>query len=144
MRKIINHIKGYFKNDFMSGHIKIKDLTAYGRNSMHWGITLYTKKYGFICFRLPLRCFGKWWPLYFYCSPNATPWAATFMIGNNKDDDWTKSRIRYKCLGHNFEVHGWNNDDKIENYSILRAINDKTLSAYEYAKIAKDAIAMRK
>ena len=69
------------KREFLSGHISIGNLTIYGRNAMHWGVTLYTKKYGYICFRLPFRCFGKWWPLYFYCSPNATPLAATFMIG---------------------------------------------------------------
>lgn len=110
--------------EFLSGHISIGNLTIYGRNAMHWGVTLYTKKYGYICFRLPFRCFGGWWPLYFYLSPNATPWAATFMLGRKAHPaDWVKSRIRYSCFGHNFEVHGWNEEFGCENYVILRGIN---------------------
>ena len=123
--KILNKIKYYFEYKFMTGHISIGNLTVYGRNAMHWGVNLYTKKYGYICFRLPLPCDGKWWPLYFYCSPNATPWAATFMIGRKHDkEDWVKSRIRYSCFGHNFDVHGWNEEYQMENYHILRGIND--------------------
>lgn len=57
------------------GYITIgKRLTIYGDNAMHWGVTFHTKKYGYVCFRLPFRSRGKWWPLYLYCSPNATPW----------------------------------------------------------------------
>ena len=112
------------KRDFLSGHLSIGNLTIYGRNAMHWGVTFYTKKYGYICFRLPFRCFGSWWPLYFYCSPNATPWAATFILGRKAHpDDWIKSRIRYSCFGHNFDVHGINEEYGCENYEILRGIN---------------------
>ena len=117
---------------FFSGHIIIGKLTIYGRNAMHWGVTLYTKKYGYICFRLPFTCFGKWYPLYFYCSPNATPWAATFMIGEKLDrDDWALSRIRKLCLGHNFDVHGWCEEYGCENYDILRGIN-RSVSTFKY------------
>lgn len=109
---------------FLSGHISIGRLTIYGRNAMHWGVTFHTKKYGYICFRLPLRCYGRWWPLYFYCSPNGTPWAATFMLGKKYNrDDWALSRIRRLCLGHNFKVHGWNETYDCDNYTILRGIN---------------------
>lgn len=65
---------------FMSGHVNIGPITIYGENAMHWAVNIRTKRWGYICFRLPLRCFGKWWPLYFYISPNGTPWAATFSI----------------------------------------------------------------
>lgn len=65
----------------LSGHVTIGNLTIYGANAMHWGVTYWTKRWGYICFRLPLPCFGRWWPLYFYVSPNATPWAATFKLG---------------------------------------------------------------
>lgn len=110
--------------EFLSGHISIGNLTVYGRNAMHWGVTLYTKKYGYICFRLPFRCFGKWWPLYFYLSPNGTPWAATFMLGRKAHpEDWVKSRIRYSCLGHNFKVNDLNDEFGCTNYFILRGIN---------------------
>lgn len=139
MSKIFDRIKEYWwrNDDFMSGHISIGRLTMYGRNAMLWGVTFYTKKYGYICFRLPLPCFGRWWPLYFYCSPNATPWAATFMIGKkHSPDDWILSRIRRSCLGHNFEIHGKNKTYDCENYDILRAINNSvptwTYSYYLY------------
>lgn len=78
-------VKHYFKYEFLTGHISVGRLTVYGRNAMHWGVTFWTKKYRFICFRLPLPCFGKWYPLYFYCSPDATPCAATFKLGRCDD-----------------------------------------------------------
>ena len=104
-------------NNFLTGHISIGRVVIYGRNAMHWGVTIYTKKYGYICFRLPFTCFGKWWSLYYYLSPNATPWAATYMLGRKHDHrDWALSRIRFNKFGHNF-----NSDD---NYDELRKIND--------------------
>lgn len=139
---MLNKIKKHFcmlNQKFMSGSIRIGRLTIYGRNAMHWGVTFYTKKYGYICFRLPLPCFGKWYLLYFYCSPNATPWASTFMIGRKHSmDDWVKSRVRYSCFGHNFDIHGWNDEYQCENYYILRGINrmvdDEKYSYYIYQK----------
>lgn len=117
------------------GHINIgKRLTIYGDNAMHWGVTFWTKKFGYICFRLPFRSCGKWWPLYFYCSPNATPWAATFMLGRRANpEDWVKSRIRMSCFGHNFGIHEYNTSYGMTNYEILRGINrsvDYTKWAY--------------
>lgn len=121
----MDKIKHYFKYKFMSGHISIGNLTIYGRNAMHWGVKIYTKKYGYICFRLPFTCNGKWYPLYLYFSPNGTPWAATFMLGKKESvDDWIKSRIRYIVFGHNFSVHGWNEYYECENYDLLRSINE--------------------
>lgn len=78
--------------------------------------------------------------MYFYCSPNATPWAATFMLGKKEDrEDWAKSRIRYLALGHNFDVHGWNDEYQCENYDILRGINRSIgTSAWGYAKYQQE------
>lgn len=139
---MFNKIKDYFcrNEDFMSGHIDIGNLIIYGRNAMHWGVCIRTKKYGYICFRLPLPCFGRWYPLYFYCSPNATPWAATFMLGRkHSKDNWCKSRIRYSCLGHNFEVDGWNEEYGCTNYDILRGINRMIDSgSYIYQQYQKE------
>ena len=132
-------IKNYFKYKFMTGHISIGNLTIYGRNAMHWGCHLYTKKYGYICWRLPLPCDGHWYPLYLYFSPNATPWAATFMIGKKfgkHNDNWIKARIRYRCFGHNFDVHGWNDEYQMENYHILRAINNTSYHICTYRNYA--------
>lgn len=66
--------------NFMGGHISIGPITIYGENAMHWAVNVKTKRWGYICFRLPFRCFGRWHPLYFYVSPNGTPWAATFIF----------------------------------------------------------------
>jgi len=70
----------WWKN-FMSGHINIGPITIFGQNAMHWAINIKSK-WGSICFRLPFPCFGRWWPLYFYISPDATPCRATYIIGN--------------------------------------------------------------
>ena len=86
-----------FAENFLGSHINVGRVTIYGENAMHWGVTIYTKWFGYICFRLPLRCFGKWWPLYFYLSPNATPWASTFYIGPDKEQK-QKARQRRKLI----------------------------------------------
>ncbi|HZK70125.1 MAG TPA: hypothetical protein VFD03_01215 [Clostridia bacterium] len=110
------------KDRFLSGHIKLGRLTLYGRNAMNWGCNIYTKKYGYICFRLPLTCFGKWHPLYLYFSPNGTPWASTFMIGKKHDTgDYALSRVRKYILGHNFFYDSEN--DINGNYERLQRIN---------------------
>ena len=88
--------------NFLGGHFDIgKMITIYGENVMHWGVSIKTARWGYICFRLPFRCFGCWWPLYFYVSPNATPWASTFYLGPNKFEK-TLSRRRRNRYGHNF------------------------------------------
>lgn len=66
---------------FFGGHINFGPVTIYGRNAMHFAVNIRTRRWGFVCFRLPLFCFGKWWPLYWYCSPDATPHRATFRLG---------------------------------------------------------------
>lgn len=90
-------------------------ITIYGDNAMHYGITVWTNKWGFICFRLPLKSCGKWWPLYFYVSPNATPWASTFYLGPDRREKWL-SKIRRVAFGHNF--------DTFEEADSLYCIND--------------------
>jgi hypothetical protein len=90
---------------YLGGHISFKNITIYGHNAMNWGITIKTKKYGYICFRLPIPTFYNnrpvWKPLYIYFSPNGTPWACTFAFGKDKniDYDFAKSKLRYVYLG---------------------------------------------
>lgn len=123
--------------EFLSGHISIGNIKIYGRNAMHWGCNIYTKKYGYICFRLPFTDHKHWYPLYLYFSPNATPWAATFMLGKKAfPDDWVKARIRYNCFGHNFSIHGIHSTYGIENYHILRAINEIVDGSYYFKNYA--------
>lgn len=64
----------------MGGHVSIGRLTIYGENAMHWGVTIRLKNTS-MCFRLPFRCFHRWWPMYLYFSPDCTPSSATWKIG---------------------------------------------------------------
>jgi hypothetical protein len=93
-----------FAENFLGGYISIGRITIYGENAMHWGVNIKSKRYGYICFRLPFKCYGRWWPLYFYVSPNATPWAATFQIGDVAYYDRGKAALRRKKFGHNFST----------------------------------------
>lgn len=69
-----------FWERYFGGHLHIGRVTVFGENAMHWAINIRTDRWGYICFRLPVRCFGGWWPLYFYCSPDGTPQSATFIV----------------------------------------------------------------
>lgn len=85
------------------GHICIGRLVIYGENAMHWGVRFWTRRWGYVCFRLPFRCFGHWWPLYFYLSPNATPWGATLLIGREYSrGEKMMARVRKALWGHGY------------------------------------------
>lgn len=72
-------------------------VTIYGFNAMHVAINVRTIRWGYICFHPPMRCFGAWWPWYFYVSKNATPWAAYRAIGPGvANDDKEAARTRRK------------------------------------------------
>ena len=81
-----------FFEKYLGGHINIGNLTVYGFNAMHVAFNYGTKK-TYICFHPPMKCFGKWWPWYFYISRNATPWLATFGIGPGFQY-WDKKRMK--------------------------------------------------
>ena len=100
-----------FWENFLGGHISIFNIIIYGENAMHWGVNISTNRWGYICFRLPFRCFGQWWPLYFYVSPNATPWASTFYRGpeSHQRAEAVNRRILY---GHNFNTDVLFNEDE--------------------------------
>jgi len=101
---------------YFGGHISIGKLTIYGRNAMRWGVNCRTKKWGYICFNLPIPINSKISKFYFYLSPNATPWASTYYYGEDKREI-RLSKLRKEAFGHGF------NTDK--NYTELRHINDK-------------------
>lgn len=65
------------------GHVNFGPVTLYGRNAMHWAVNIKSR-WGYICFRLPFRCFNRWWPLYLYISPDATPQSAIYMLGRDE------------------------------------------------------------
>ena len=108
-----------FTENFLSGDVEIGPVTIYGDNAMQWAVNISSKRFGYICFRLPFFSHRAWWPLYFYCSPNATPWAATFMLGKKHSKrDYDLAPVRRRKLGHNFDT----ND--LINKTILNKIND--------------------
>ena len=72
-------MRGFFEKHF-GGYFIIGPITVYGWNAMHVAVNIKTR-WGYVCFHPTWRVFGHWWPWYFYISPNATPWAATFGIG---------------------------------------------------------------
>jgi hypothetical protein len=84
MRRRCQHAQYHSWLDRFSEHWNFGPVTVYGANAMHWAVNIKTRRWGYVCFRLPVRCFGRWWPLYFYCSPDATPQSATFMVGSDE------------------------------------------------------------
>lgn len=141
IKSLKRKIHNYFEYKWMTGHISIGRLTLYGRNAMRWGGRFWTNRWGYICFRLPFRCNGKWWPLYLYFSPDATPQSSTFFLGGGKGrrDDWVKSRIRKCVFGHNWKSDEYNKEYEMLNRSICRAINNTvSIYAFPYARFAKD------
>lgn len=65
-----------FAENFLGGHVDIGPVTIFGENAMHWAVVTRTR-WGYLSFRLPVRCFGCWWPMYCFLSPNGTPGDAT-------------------------------------------------------------------
>lgn len=70
---------GWWNYRFLDGHVHVgRNVTLYGRNAMHWGVDVYRPKTDdYLCFRLPLPCFGRWWRRGCYISPDGTPRKAT-------------------------------------------------------------------
>lgn len=99
----------WFEN-FMGGHISIFGITIYGANAMRWAVNIRTKRWGYICFTLPVlarfhyRKDGtRWWKWYFYLSPNGTPWASTFYRGYDRNEK-IRAQIRKMNFGHGFNT----------------------------------------
>lgn len=65
-----------FCENLLGGHITIGPVTIFGENAMHWAVVIGLPK-TYLSFRLPLKCFGQWWPLYCFISPDGTPTKAT-------------------------------------------------------------------
>jgi len=73
------------------------------RSAMHGAAQFWTRRWGWVCFKPPTYAFGRWWPAYFYLSPNATPWAATLHIGAGVPKRRTAAARRL-LWGHNFDT----------------------------------------
>ena len=82
----------------LHGHWELGPITLYGQNAMHWAINIKLPRC-YLCFRLPVRCFRRWWPLYLYISNNATPSNATLLLGQYSIEDKVAAKFRRKLLG---------------------------------------------
>lgn len=80
-----------------------KKVTISGANAMWFTVQFHTRRWGWVCFRLP-----TWHPIFrwkLYVSPNGTPGTSTFAIGPGMPkDEKRRAYIRRKMLGHNFRV----------------------------------------
>lgn len=85
-----------FMEKYLGGHISMGPITIYGYNAMHFAINIWSKKLRkYICFHPTVKCYGRWWPWYFYISSNATPWGATYVFGPGVGrEDKVRARIR--------------------------------------------------
>lgn len=102
---------------FLGGHFSIGRLTVYGHNAMHWAVNYRTERWGWMCLRLPLPSQGGFRPLYFYASPNATPWASTIYKGWGDDVARREAPERRKKYGHNFDTDLlWTDRQLVEIY----------------------------
>ena len=105
----------WFEN-FMGGHISFLGITIFGANAMNWSVKISTKRWGYICFTLPVlsrirystngKRYLEW---YFYLSPNGTPWASTFYRGSDKNEV-IRAKIRKLNFGHGFSTSKFNNE----------------------------------
>lgn len=100
----------------LAGHITIKwfglHLTFYGFNAMQCAMNIYTRRWGWVCFRPPIHVLDWNWPWKFYVSPNATPGAATFAIGPGVSKEVKRrAKIRREVLGHNYPVDAFDYSD---------------------------------
>lgn len=85
-----------------------KRVTVYPlRSAMHGAVTIWTRRWGYVCFRPPTRSRGHWWPAYFYLSPNATPWAATLLWGR----EYSKYAKAYARVRRILWGHGYSTDE---------------------------------
>lgn len=98
-----------WQDRWFTGHRDFGRVTLYGANAMHWAINISTQRWGYICFHPPTRTFGGRWPWYFYLSPNATPWGATFAIGPDVTVDEKRAATwRRKHWGHGYSTAVFN------------------------------------
>lgn len=93
MTKAASRVWAGLFEKYFGGHIQLGRFVLYGFNAMHVAVNFWTGRWGYVCFHPPMRCFGRWWPWYFYISPNATPGAASFAIGPGVDR-WDRERSK--------------------------------------------------
>ena len=109
----MKHLSGHFSFDLF-GH----RITFFGFNAMWLTLQFHTRRWGYVCFRLPSWHPKMRWKL--YCSPNGTPTVATFAIGPGvSKQDKRRAKMRAAVLDHNYRVDDFEYRDLIEIEDML-------------------------
>lgn len=133
----------WFEN-FLGGHFSIGRLTVYGCNGMYYAMNFKTKRFGYICFRPPNFCFGKYRKPYLYFSPNGTPWASTFYLGASKQER-IKSKIRKLNFGHGFNsCRGLEGSKYLELVALNRKFEDLIICDYDVETYCQDILSEKR
>ena len=127
-----------WSENFLGGHFSIGRFTWYGCNAMLYAMNFRTKKLGYICFRPPNFCFGKYRKPYLYFSPNGTPWASTYYLGPDKNEK-IRAKIRKLNFGHGFNASSSSINSKyLELMALNRKFETMYISSYDVDKYFKD------
>lgn len=126
--------------NFMGGHISAGPVTIFGANAMNWVVNIRTKRWGSICFTLPVL--ARWKPdrytgkkrfdWYFYVSPNGTPWACTFYRGSDKAEK-IRAQIRLLNFGHGFD--SWGRGEEL--YALNQKFGSFTICEFDVERYAR-------
>lgn len=99
---------GRLWDHLFKGHRSFGWLTVFAFDTaMHGAFNVHTR-WGYLCIAVPWFGLG-WrteWPTYAYLSPNATPWAATWLIGKGAEltrEDRRMVRVRRALWGHGYD-----------------------------------------
>lgn len=106
----------------LNGHVSFRlfgrPVTFYFFNAMWLTLQIHTRRWGYVCFRLPSWHPKMRWKL--YLSPNATPTVATFAIGPGiSKQDKRRAKMRAAVLGHNYRVDDFEYRELIEIEELL-------------------------
>lgn len=130
MYGIVNYKLNRLLDKWLGGYISFFNITIYGRNAMRWAVNIKTKKYGYICFNLPIPVEGIVDKFYYYLSPDGTPNASTYWFGNKHNK--RLAELRKFTFGHNFDTT-LHRDDLyyINNYGTLpiNYLREKTIES---------------
>ncbi len=85
--------------------IHIGPITVYRDYAQCWAVKLHTRRWGWLCLRLPIYSCGVLPGPAFWASPNGAPWAATIFKGGSPKEAHYRVQAdqRRMLLGHNFD-----------------------------------------
>ena len=121
--------------------MNIGRLTIYPRESaMHGAINIRTRRWGYVCIGLPMYSCGRWWPWFFYLSPNATPWAATLIVGPaHWRTEKMLARLRRVLWGHGYSTEDHNPQDAMAYSDVYEGHLPGSYADMLFARIIKGA-----